>query len=120
MRIVPAAFSPSILSNFRDSAWWARGLLFPFHWDVIAMLESIYYVRLSDLPRTLNRWLEMLNPDGIVVFRLHDSDKHQQYLKAVLRMCPHTKKVERNLFCISDSTQPFDQCIATSANATAP
>ncbi|MGO9369731.1 MAG: class I SAM-dependent methyltransferase [Terriglobales bacterium] len=105
------------------SSWVVRDLesfCSPFHWDVIAMVESIYYVRLSDLPRFLNRWLKMLNFDGTPVFRLHDSDKHQEYLETVLRMCPHTMKVDRNLFCIPDSTESLDRLIATSASATAP
>jgi 2-polyprenyl-3-methyl-5-hydroxy-6-metoxy-1,4-benzoquinol methylase len=88
----------------------------PFYWDVIAMIESIYYVRLVELPAFLKRMIGMLHPEGTLVFRLHDREKHREHLKAVLRLYPHAESVDQSLFCISGSKRHDDQRVVTSAN----
>jgi hypothetical protein len=72
----------------------------PFRWDAIAMVESIYYIKVIDLPLFLSHAMEMLNEQGIFLFRLHDLDKHRQYVETVQRLYPHTQKVDLNLFSV--------------------
>lgn len=72
-------------------------------WDIIAMVESVYYVRLVQLPVFLSCMMQTLNPDGFFVFRLHDLEKHRAYAEVVMDLYPHAEKVDQNLFCISDS-----------------
>jgi predicted TPR repeat methyltransferase len=78
----------------------------PFRWDIVAMVESLCYVKLGELPEFLSRTIGMLNPEGTLVFRLHDLEKHREYVEAVLDLYPSTEKVARNLFCISGSSRP--------------
>jgi len=80
----------------------------PFRWDIIAMVESLCYVKLGDLPAFLSRTVGMLSPEGAFVFRLHDLEKYREYVEAVLGLYPHTEKVDQNLFCISDSVRSVD------------
>jgi predicted TPR repeat methyltransferase len=82
----------------------------PFRWDIVIMVESLYYVRLEELPALLSKVLEMLSPEGKLVFRLHDLAKHRDYVEAVLRLYPRTEQVGQNLFCVSRRetlTQPL-------------
>jgi SAM-dependent methyltransferase len=83
----------------------------PFHWDVIAMIESVYYVKLDELPALLKRMIGMIRPTGIFVFRVHDQEKHREYLKEILRLYPHTERVDESLFCISVSIGHGDRCV---------
>jgi predicted TPR repeat methyltransferase len=75
-------------------------------WDTIAMVESIYYVKLQELAAFLTCLMSTLNPGGVFVFRVHDLEKHRAYVDVVMGLYPHTKKVDRNLFCISGSRKP--------------
>ncbi len=77
-----------------------------FHWDVIAMVESIYYVRLVELPTFLTQAVGMLNPEGILLFRLHDLNKHREYLETASALFPGTERVSQNLFLIPASLRP--------------
>jgi cyclopropane fatty-acyl-phospholipid synthase-like methyltransferase len=52
-------------------------------WDVIAMIESVYYVKTERVAEVLNRALRMLNAGGYLLVRIHDFSKHHQYLDAI-------------------------------------
>jgi predicted TPR repeat methyltransferase len=80
----------------------------PFRWDVVAMVESLCYVKLGELPAFLSRTIGMLNPEGTLVFRLHDLEKHREYVDLTLSLYPGTEKVAQNLFCISGSARPVE------------
>jgi predicted TPR repeat methyltransferase len=73
----------------------------PFHWDLIAMVESLYYVKLSELPSFLERMMEMLSENGILVFRVHEFEKHREYVEGAMRLYPHLERVGENLYFIS-------------------
>jgi cyclopropane fatty-acyl-phospholipid synthase-like methyltransferase len=80
----------------------------PFHWDAIAMVESLYYVKLGELPRFVSCTVGMLSPEGVFVFRLHDLAKYREYVEAVLALYPRTEKVDQNLFCIYHPARSID------------
>ena len=73
----------------------------PFHWDLIAMVDSVYYVELGELSAFLGRMIGMLNQSGVLLLRLHDLGKHREYVEAASRLYPHMEKVDDNLFCIT-------------------
>jgi cyclopropane fatty-acyl-phospholipid synthase-like methyltransferase len=77
----------------------------PFLWDAIVMIESIYYLNLDNLPITLSRIVEMLAEDGKLLVRIHDSEKHRDYVKAIHHLYPGTKSITSSLFCIFNSSQ---------------
>jgi cyclopropane fatty-acyl-phospholipid synthase-like methyltransferase len=52
-------------------------------WDVIAMIESVYYVKIERVAEVLNRAMRMLNAGGYLLVRIHDFSKHQLYLDAI-------------------------------------
>jgi cyclopropane fatty-acyl-phospholipid synthase-like methyltransferase len=52
-------------------------------WDVIAMIESVYYVKIERVAEVLNRALRMLNAGGYLLVRIHDFSKHHQYLDTI-------------------------------------
>jgi 2-polyprenyl-3-methyl-5-hydroxy-6-metoxy-1,4-benzoquinol methylase len=79
----------------------------PFRWDVIAAVESIYYVRVHELPMFLKRIVLMLNPEGTFVIRIHDRVKHMEFVEELLRLYPQTES-DGSLFCISGSKQSVD------------
>jgi SAM-dependent methyltransferase len=80
------------------------------HWDLIAMVESIYYVRLNAIPAFLGRMMEILTAQGALLFRVHDGEKHRDYLDAVLSLYPQTRKVDEHLFLIGhDGTPAIDR-----------
>ena len=81
----------------------------PFKWDIVAMVESVCYVKLADLPEFLGRVVGMLNPEGALLFRLHDLGKHREYVESILALYPRTEKVDQNLFCVPSSTQAIHQ-----------
>ena len=70
----------------------------PFRWDAIVMIESIYYINLRDLPAVLGRIMEMLSNRGILLIRLHDIEKHRDYIETAERLFPQMEKVAGNLF----------------------
>ena len=55
-------------------------------WDVIAMIESVYYVKIEKVIEVLNRAMGMLNAGGYLLVRIHDFSKHQQYIGAINRV----------------------------------
>jgi predicted TPR repeat methyltransferase len=69
-------------------------------WDVITMVESIYYVKLGELSLFLSRIIGILNPQGILVFRVHDLERHHDYIVALSDAYPHMEKISEHLFCI--------------------
>ncbi len=73
----------------------------PFKWDTITMIESIYCVKLTELPAFLERAIGMLNKRGFLLFRLHDLEKYRDYLETVCRLHPQTEKIAKNLFQLS-------------------
>jgi predicted TPR repeat methyltransferase len=73
----------------------------PFHWDLIAMVESLYYVKLDELPSFLNRMMAMLSENGILLFRLHEFEKHREYIEGAMRLYPQLERVGGNLYFIS-------------------
>lgn len=75
----------------------------PFKWDTIVMIESIYYVRIEEVPTFLERLLEMLDAKGVLLFRLHDAKKFSGYWKMISRTFPHLEKVSDSLACIAGS-----------------
>lgn len=81
----------------------------PFKWDTIVMVESICYVRLGELPAFLARMIGMLDREGAIVFRLHDLEKHREYVEAVLGLYPNTEKVDEKLFCIPSPARSVNQ-----------
>jgi 2-polyprenyl-3-methyl-5-hydroxy-6-metoxy-1,4-benzoquinol methylase len=52
-------------------------------WDVIALVEVIYYVKIDQVSAVLNRAVGMLNPGGYLLLRIHDFSKHHQYVDAI-------------------------------------
>jgi 2-polyprenyl-3-methyl-5-hydroxy-6-metoxy-1,4-benzoquinol methylase len=55
-------------------------------WDVIAMIESVYYVKIERVVDVLNRAMGMLNARGYLLLRVHDFSKHRQYIDAIHRL----------------------------------
>jgi predicted TPR repeat methyltransferase len=74
----------------------------PFKWDTVAMIESMNYVRLGDLPAMLSRVMGMLKDRGILLARFHDLNKHTEYVKTIHQLYPGTEKLGSNLFRITD------------------
>lgn len=75
----------------------------PFRWDVVAMIESMNYVGLGELPTVLRRLMGMLGEHGMLLARFHDLNRHRAYVETVHRLYPGTEKVGSNLFCIPSS-----------------
>jgi SAM-dependent methyltransferase len=55
-------------------------------WDVIALIESVYYIKIKKVVEVLNCAMRILNPGGYVLLRIHDSSKHHQYIDAIHRL----------------------------------
>jgi 2-polyprenyl-3-methyl-5-hydroxy-6-metoxy-1,4-benzoquinol methylase len=55
-------------------------------WDVIAMIESVYYVKIETVIEVLNRAMGMLNAGGYLLVRIHDFSKHHMYIDAIHRL----------------------------------
>jgi predicted TPR repeat methyltransferase len=73
----------------------------PFKWDVVTMIESLCYVKLEEIPAFLPAVIGLLTEHGALLFRLHDLEKHREYVDSVYRLYPQTQKVDKNLFCVS-------------------
>lgn len=73
----------------------------PFRWDVVALVETLCYVKQDDLPSFLRRITGMLAPRGTLLVRLHELSKHQGYIDEMYRLYPSTAKVEDGLFCLT-------------------
>jgi 2-polyprenyl-3-methyl-5-hydroxy-6-metoxy-1,4-benzoquinol methylase len=52
-------------------------------WDVVALIESVYYVKINQVAEVLNRAMGMLNAGGHLLLRIHDLSKHHQYVDAI-------------------------------------
>jgi cyclopropane fatty-acyl-phospholipid synthase-like methyltransferase len=72
----------------------------PFQWDVVAMIESVCYVKTEELTAFLTRIAKDVKPGGVLLIRLHDFDKHKSYIELVQRLYPHAEKVSPNLLSI--------------------
>jgi SAM-dependent methyltransferase len=75
----------------------------PFKWDVIAMIESVYYVNLSQIPATLARLISILKENGFLLVRLHDPEEHREYVNAIFRLFPHAERIAEGLFYITQA-----------------
>jgi cyclopropane fatty-acyl-phospholipid synthase-like methyltransferase len=73
----------------------------PFKWDIVAMVESICYINLSYLPIFLENVLNMLNPSGMLLFRLHDIEKYREYIYGISAAYPQAKQIDKNLFLLT-------------------
>jgi SAM-dependent methyltransferase len=78
----------------------------PFDWDAIALIESLYYVRLEFVPAFVLRLSQMLTTDGLLLIRLHDMQKHSLYVQAVRKQLPMTECVGTNLLASVRSVLP--------------
>jgi len=52
-------------------------------WDVIAMIESVYYIRTDKITEVLTRAMGMLNAGGYLLLRIHDFSKHREYIDVI-------------------------------------
>ena len=52
-------------------------------WDVIAMIESVYYVKIGKVTEVLTRAMGMLNAGGYLLLRIHDFAKHHEYIDVI-------------------------------------
>jgi cyclopropane fatty-acyl-phospholipid synthase-like methyltransferase len=73
----------------------------PVKWDIITMVESIYYVPLDGIPGFLLGLMRMLSNKGRVLFRLHDLEKYREYVDLIYRLYPTAEKVADNVFYIT-------------------
>jgi 2-polyprenyl-3-methyl-5-hydroxy-6-metoxy-1,4-benzoquinol methylase len=69
-------------------------------WDVVTFVESVYYINPTVFPEVMHRVVGMLEPNGRVLIRLNDVEKHREYLKTILQLFPHTETIGAGLFCI--------------------
>jgi predicted TPR repeat methyltransferase len=89
----------------------------PFLWDAIVMVESIYYLQLTALSSVLRRISSMRTPDGSLVVRVHDAEKHREYINELYRVLPTTRKIGDRLFS-AGSGESFESSVrATDAAA---
>jgi hypothetical protein len=89
----------------------------PFQWDAIVVVESIYYSQLTALSRVLRRISSMRPPDGSLVVRVHDTEKHREYINELYRVLPTTRKIGDRLFS-AGSGESFESSVrATDAAA---
>jgi predicted TPR repeat methyltransferase len=71
----------------------------PFRWDIVTMIESIYYIRIDRLASFLSGVMGLLTESGRFVYRIHDVQKHRMYVDTISQLYPHTERVSENLFC---------------------
>jgi 2-polyprenyl-3-methyl-5-hydroxy-6-metoxy-1,4-benzoquinol methylase len=55
-------------------------------WDVIAMIESVYYVNIEKIVDVLNRAMGRLDSGGYLLLRIHNFSKHHHYIDAIDRL----------------------------------
>jgi predicted TPR repeat methyltransferase len=76
-------------------------------WDAIALIESVYYVKIDEVAKVLNRAMGMLNAGGYLVLRIHDLSKHHNYVDAIQGLGSRVEHID-NLFVISPQQKdPF-------------
>lgn len=76
-------------------------------WDLIAMVESIYYIRLGHLPTFLKRITGMLAPNGSLLLRIHDLERHSAYVDSLSHLSPQAQKIDQSLFLINCPSAEF-------------
>jgi len=60
-------------------------------WDVIALADSIYYVKVEKVAQVLTRAAGMLNADGYLLLRIHDFAKHREYIEVIRYLGSHVE-----------------------------
>jgi SAM-dependent methyltransferase len=70
-----------------------EGFTSPLKWDAIALIESIYYVKLDVLSPVLARLMGLLEDQGFILLRLHDPQKFEGYIQSIQDWYPQTKKL---------------------------
>lgn len=73
----------------------------PVKWNVITMVESIYYVPLDGIPEFLSGLTKMLSDKGRVLFRLHDLEKYREYVDLIYKLYPTAEKAAQHVFYIT-------------------
>ena len=68
--------------------------------DAIALIESVYYVKLDVLSTVLARLMGLLEDQGFILLRLHDPQKFEGYLQNIQGWYPQTKKLGDALWSI--------------------
>lgn len=71
----------------------------PFKWEVIAMVESVYYVKLAAIPQFVAKLQDMLCDSGVLLVRIHDTSKHRAYLDALEQQMTMIGEGAANVFC---------------------
>jgi predicted TPR repeat methyltransferase len=85
-----------------------------FQWDAIAMVESIYYIKLNNLEPVLRRVASMLTEKGRLIIRIHDLDKHRAYIDALYAIFPLITKIDDKLFCAISPAHDREHSLANS------
>jgi len=80
----------------------------PFQWHAIALIESLYYVRLDFVSTFVLRLSQMLTADGFLLIRLHDMQKHALYAQAIRNQLPMTECVGTNFLVSARSVTPLE------------
>ena len=83
-----------------------------FHWDLIAMVESICYVKIRRAASVFGAHDGDAKSGAESLYFAYTSLKASEYVEMVVRLYPHTEKVDEYLFCISSSKPDDDrQCV---------
>jgi 2-polyprenyl-3-methyl-5-hydroxy-6-metoxy-1,4-benzoquinol methylase len=61
-------------------------------WDVILMIESVYYLKLPRVPEVLGMLHRRLTPEGFLLLRIHDDKKHRHYIDALQMAFPRIQR----------------------------
>lgn len=69
-------------------------------WDVILMVESVYYLKCTTLPFILRRICKMLDDSAVLIIRIHDPAKHSPHVEAILSLKCVVDRIGNHLFCI--------------------
>jgi len=78
-----------------------EGFESPFQWDSIIMIESIYYVKINELPRVLAYLQRRLKRSGFMLFRIHDFQRHREYVDCIQAFFREVRLVDENLLCVA-------------------
>ena len=63
------------------------------HYDVIVASESLYYLRIEEATRLLQRLPGFLTSCGIIVIRIHDCEQYKDYVAAIETIYPTARKL---------------------------
>ena len=72
-----------------------------FRYDAIVMNESIYYVNQSRLREVLACLQRALTDSGFLLIRIHDVQKHREYVDAINLLLPNNERVGEGMFVFS-------------------